>query len=213
LTWFIYETNISLFIENSLYSEISNLYKKVTPMEITTKEFKNLFPRICSDDDCINALLSVVEPRKLNAGDQIITQNQRSDTVFLVCSGRLNQEMDTHDGMVNLGDCLPGCWAGELGFIEPDEAAANITAAEETVVLPVSQEELKTLVETSPGTVSALLHAFSMDIAERLRETRRQVLKQISEDEFTLEEKRDERDQSWMGKVARSLMGYYGGKQ
>lgn len=180
----------------------------VQTMQITAREFKQCFPKMGLDNSCIDSLLSAIKPRKLEKGEQLIAQNQFSDTVYLVMSGRLHLEMDSEDIKINLSDCKPGCWTGELGFIEPGVASANVTAAEETIVLPISQSDLTTLLETSPETISVLLHTFSLNLAERLRETRSHVVNKVSEDEYTLEEKPESPDKKWFNMLANKIMSH-----
>ena len=179
-------------------------------MQITLQEFQQLFPAFCRDADCASFLVDILEPMQLRADEELITQGELSDTMYLVWSGRLIQSTESNQIKIDLGETLPGRWVGELGFIDPDDAAATVSAVEDSVVLALTQKALDTLLERSPNEVSIILRVLSLDLAERLRVTRKHVLSKIKEDEYALSEKPEKPDEGWFSRIGRRIVGHVG---
>ena len=139
--------------------------------QITPEAFSQRFGALPLDAESTALLLSVLETKDLSAGGKLIAHGWFNDTLYLVWSGRLLMTISTDGTKLTLGEVQPGRWVGEFGFIEPGEAAADVTAAEDTTVLALSLESMNKLYEKNPNTASALLQAISLELARRLRAT------------------------------------------
>ena len=177
---------------------------------MTPEAFHNLFPTLQFPGNGIDVLLKALKPVTLAASDPLILQGQLSDTLYFICSGRLQVSFEANDIRLVLGELPPGRWVCEFGFIDPGPAAADVIAQENCEVLALSQDGMNDLYKASPNTASALLQILSLELAERLRATSRQTLEKNTVNQYTLRQPEHQSDDSWINRIFRRLFGFTG---
>lgn len=179
-------------------------------MPITPDAFNQRFPIMHFDPEQAAALVAVLGQKTLRAHEPLITQGQFSDTLYLLWSGRLAITITADGVRLVLGELEPGRWVGEFGFIDPSQAAADVSATTDAEVLVLTQDGMQVLYQQSPDTASALLQALSLELAERLRATSRHSLERKDDDTYTLRQPQDEEPVGWLSRLGRRLMGLTG---
>lgn len=177
-------------------------------MEITTtqfrKHFKSLAARFEVTDD-IEALLQNCSLSLVPAGTRIIDYGGTCSTLYLVWSGLLTASIEDGDTKLVIGDIQPGDWVGEVTLIEPGPATASVTCVEESYLLALSHDAFNVLRAKHPGAAGALLHALSLNIAERLRATSERVIEQIGSREYRLQDMPPEEKATAVGLITKLL--------
>jgi SulP family sulfate permease len=182
-------------------------------LAITPEAFSRQFPAVHLPPEGFTALLAVLKPVVLKAGTRLVTQGERSDTLYFLLSGRLQITLNSDHTSLVLGELNPGRWVAEFGFIDPGPAAANVEATEDGTALALTQAGMNSLHEASPNTASALLQSLSLDLAERLRATSRHILEKNADNQYILRQPKDLQDVSWLSRIGRKLMGIGGNEQ
>lgn len=160
-------------------------------MDISTtqfkKRFKSLADRFAATGD-IEIMLQNCSLSLLPAGTRIIDYGGTCSTLYLVWSGLLSASIEDGNAKLVLGDIRPGEWVGEITLIEPGPATASVTCVEDSQLLALSHDAFNVLRASRPSAAGALLHALSLNIAERLRTTSERVIEQIGSREYRLQD-------------------------
>lgn len=105
-------------------------------------------------------------------GACICREGDAGDFIGLVISGRLrvskSDDFGSERGLANLG---PGMSFGEMAFVDGQCRSANVTAAEDSVVLLLSREDFDLLAEKRPALAVELLLQLIRHLSQRLRKT------------------------------------------
>jgi CRP/FNR family transcriptional regulator, cyclic AMP receptor protein len=177
-------------------------------MEITTvqfrKHFKSLAARFAATDD-IEALLQNCTLSLVPAGTRIIDYGGACSTLYLVWSGLLSASIEDGDVKLMIGNIRPGEWVGEVTLIEPGPATASVTCVEDSYLLAISHDAFNVLRIGRPDAAGALLHALSLNIAERLRATSERVIEQIGNSEYRLQNMPPEEKATAIGLISKLL--------
>lgn len=176
-------------------------------MDITTeqfqKQFKALAARLITAD--VDALLHSCSLTLVPAGTRIIEYGGPCSTLYLVWQGLLSATIEEGDVKLVLGDIGPGEWVGEVTLIEPGPATASVTCVEDCYLFALSHEAFNRLRASHPGAASLLLHALSLNLAERLRTTSERVIEQIGKSEYRLQDLSAEEKAAKVGVITRLL--------
>jgi len=108
----------------------------------------------------------------VSQGACICREGDVGDFIGLVVSGRLRvsktDDFGSERGLDSLG---AGMSFGEMAFVDGRTRSANVTAAEESVVLLLSREEFDHLAEKRPALAVELLLQIICHLSHRLRQT------------------------------------------
>jgi CRP-like cAMP-binding protein len=182
-------------------------------MDITPEEFCSKSKALCHNKEDAGILLSKLHKKTYNNGEIILKQGESSSTLYIIWDGSVSVSLQCNDITIELGEKFPGSWVGELGFIEPGPASATITANENTTLLSLDEEELQDLLKDHPDIVTRLLHALSLNLAVRLRETKQIAFKKIADDDFILTKNSESQESDkWYKNLGHKLMGISGEK-
>lgn len=112
------------------------------------------------DLDAIEDLLSECEVLRVQAGEVLLSQNQRNDKVFVIISGsfciNLIQPADLAIATIGEGECM-----GEMSVIDGGDTSANATATTYSSILQIPQDILWSMVNASHGVAQNLLYILS----------------------------------------------------
>lgn len=141
-------------------------------MEITPEQFKPCFKSVAahfSDAEDLRALLQYMDVIRVAAGTRLIARNDPCSTLYLIWEGSLSISLKNGDAGMVLGHAGPSEWMGEAALLDPAPAIMSVSAARDTTLLALSHEQFEALRKAHPKAASALLHALSTGMAERLR--------------------------------------------
>jgi len=114
------------------------------------------------DESDRRALVSKGFHRKLDKGQVLFTEGERSDSVLVLLSGHLNVLKYSQDGdpfIINA--VVPGDSIGEVGVFSNGPRSATIQANEESVLLVLPASVIIDLISKRPAACIALLECVS----------------------------------------------------
>jgi len=154
-------------------------------MKITLEQFKPCFKSVAahfSDVEDLRALLQHLDVIRIAAGTRLIAGNDPCSTLYLIWEGSLSISLKNGDAGMVIGHAGPGEWMGEVALLDPAPAIMSVSAARDTTLLALSHEQFEALRKAHPKAASALLHALSMGMAERLRNYASRVRREYRRD-------------------------------
>lgn len=181
-------------------------------MEIGVDQFAEHFKPLARqfhDTGDMEILLQSMSLDRVSAGTELIRYEGECSSVYLVWEGRLVASIEDESGKIVLGEIGPGDWTGEVTLIEPGPATASVTCIEDCVLLSMSHDKFRILREEHPATAGALMHAFALNLAERLRNYGNCAAHEVASNEYVLEPLHQEERESIITVIAR-LMGIRG---
>jgi len=133
-----------------------------------------LFQGVAPDD--VQALLQECDRRDVEAGEIILSPENKNDHVYLVLSGRLHVRVGSSDAPV-IATMDVGACAGEMSIIEDRDPSAFVIAAEPSHLLVIHQSVLWKMVDASHAFAKNLLIVLS----ERVRTHNRFIAESIGD--------------------------------
>lgn len=118
--------------------------------------------------------MSTSETKIFNVGARLFKEGDSGDVAYLIKSGKVKITKMGGDGQQKVvGLAGAGSIVGEMALIDNQARVATVEAMEDTTVLVISQDALKSRLEKTDPVVGHLLHSFS----ERVREQSRLIAK------------------------------------
>jgi CRP/FNR family transcriptional regulator, cyclic AMP receptor protein len=132
-----------------------------------------LFGTLSEED--LSEVAAVTVPRHFDAGDVVFREGDRSDTCYMVRSGRVRAVRE-HSGRrtLTLATFGAGDIFGELAMFEDESRSATIEAMEDTEVCAILGHDMRRLLRAHPEISVKLLGA----LGRRLRETNDRLARQ-----------------------------------
>jgi CRP-like cAMP-binding protein len=116
------------------------------------------------------ALLAVLEPREIAAGQVIAKEGEPRDALEVIVRGDVALTLRDAEGHVlEVAKLGPGRAFGEPSLLEGLPAGATATATTDTRVLALTRAAFEQLRTREPRVASLLLRALIEDLAERVR--------------------------------------------
>ena len=135
-------------------------------------DLKRTFPELAGiGEGGFHLLLEATREVRPAAGDTVIASGTLNDTMYFVCGGSVRVSLESPDECSVLGDFGSGQWIGEMGMLEPAQAAASVVALEDCTLLSLSHDEFMALRRKSPELTSVLLQLLARDLSSRLHAT------------------------------------------
>ena len=114
------------------------------------------------------------ETKNFNVGARLFKEGDAGDVAYLIKSGKVKITKTGEDGQQKVvGLVGSGGIVGEMALIDDQARIATVEAMEDTTVLVISQDALKSRLEKTDPVVGRLLHSFT----ERVREQSRLIAK------------------------------------
>ncbi len=110
----------------------------------------------------LEELAVIVQWRRVSAGETLMEQGDRANSMFFVKSGRLDVVVKG-ETVATLGVGEP---VGELGLFSEDRRSATVVAASDAMLGMVTREDIENLIEDVPGIALRLCRAMSRRLAE-----------------------------------------------
>ena len=118
---------------------------------------------------------AVTVPREFAAGEMVFREGDRSDTCYVMRSGRARAIREHTDGRtITLATFGPGDIFGELAMFDEERRSATIEALEPTAAAAILGSDMRRLLRTHPEISVKLLAA----LGRRLRETNERLTRQ-----------------------------------
>jgi CRP/FNR family transcriptional regulator, cyclic AMP receptor protein len=118
-------------------------------------------------EDFLIRLVPVMDERLFSAGQPIFKQNDEGQSMFIVASGRVKIHLDNR----SLLEHEPEGFFGEMSLFDSEMRSASATAIDpETVCLELSQQQVFTAIEETPGIALNIIKILSRRIRELNRE-------------------------------------------
>ena len=118
--------------------------------------------------------MSESETKTFDTGARLFKEGDAGDVAYLIKSGKVKITKTGGDGQQKVvGLVGAGGIVGEMALIDDQTRVATVEAMEETTVLVISQDALKSRLEKADPVVGRLLHSFT----ERVREQSRLIAK------------------------------------
>jgi CRP/FNR family transcriptional regulator len=118
---------------------------------------------------------AVTVPRRFAAGETVFREGDRSDTCYVVRSGRARASRGHTDGRtITLATFGPGDIFGELAMFDDERRSATVETLEDTEVAAILSGDMRRLLHAHPEIAVKLLAA----LGRRLRETNERLTRQ-----------------------------------
>jgi small-conductance mechanosensitive channel/CRP-like cAMP-binding protein len=111
----------------------------------------------------VKALAEQTTGRVFAPGEAIIRAGDTGASMFVVHAGSVDVRVDQNGQTHTVNTLREGDFFGEMALLTGEPRTANVVAAEETEVLEIRHEAMKSLFETNPDLVEAISHT----VAER----------------------------------------------
>jgi CRP-like cAMP-binding protein len=105
-------------------------------------------------------------------GDTIISQGEKSRTVYIIFSGSAHIKSESNGEKIDIGTVNAGHMVGEMSFISEATASATVTATEDCIVFKLSRIAFAEIHKQDKGLVNLIF----MTLLERTT----QLIKQMN---------------------------------
>ena len=136
-------------------------------VDITRFAHKPLFSDLSPEDFC--AVAASLEMRHVTPKTRLLTEGVPGDSMFIVVQGKVSVFREHRGGardvMAELG---PGSFFGEMALIGRAPRLTCVEALEETLLLVLPREEIRSLAEQSPSVARVSLEFYKSRLLENL---------------------------------------------
>src|SRR5260370_19715332 len=108
-------------------------------------------------------LTAKISKRHFQAGEQLLAQDERTESVHFIYSGVIQLTRQVQDGRIlkvlRLG---PGDTYGEISLLTGAPSSGTFAALTSGLLLELKYEDLKPILEAHPGLIESLTHYVAM---------------------------------------------------
>jgi CRP-like cAMP-binding protein len=126
-----------------------------------------------SDEERL-ALAGRLRPQLFAAGESVIRQGERGESLFLITRGRVEVRI-VSEGVASVVSTLEaGSFFGEMSLLTGDPRAATVVALEDTEVVPVAREDFRHVAAANPAVLEEMTRIVSArrgHLAQTIRES------------------------------------------
>ncbi|MDT8437465.1 MAG: cyclic nucleotide-binding domain-containing protein [Wenzhouxiangellaceae bacterium] len=127
--------------------------------DIDLQKLKNSFLGEELDDNDLEALSGVMQAHRLADGEQLVSENESDDRLFLLSEGRLEVWSSQEGDQERVYSMRPGEFAGTRAFIDHAPRQATLKAHGDVLVYSVTPEAFESLIDTQPRLVYKVMRA------------------------------------------------------
>lgn len=127
----------------------------------------SLFAEFTEDE--AQAILELVEPLKVKAGEAIVRQDEPGDCMFILLGGRADVIHRKDGKKFELATLQAGDFFGELALVDEGPRSADVEAVEECTLLRLPQSVIRALAGVYPSAAFKLLVGVGRVLVARLR--------------------------------------------
>lgn len=178
-------------------------------MAIDAAEFRNLFPDIAEhcDQAGLDALLNAMTEQRVEAGQVVIREGEKSGDLYFVRQGELISSLEGNGEVVQMGTVTSGNSFCKASLLDPGPAPMTVTANSDAVLLLLSHDAFRELEKQNLKMTGNLLRMLSDELIELCRNADRILFNRSSgvSDEHVQEN--DSGLKAWAARVYRKLHG------
>lgn len=126
-----------------------------------------LFAEFTTDE--LEALLELLDPVSVAAGETIVRQDDPGDCMYLLIEGEARVTHRRSGSAINLATLRPGDFFGELALVDEGPRSADVTAIGPATLLKVGQASIAALAGVYPTAAFKFLIAIGRLLVGRLR--------------------------------------------
>ncbi len=133
-----------------------------------------LFETIKDNEDAMRRVLDICSLRKFHQGENIITEGEMGDELFILMEGAvdiLKKTMAGDDYVVTSLKAEYNIFIGEMALIDNDKRSATVMATEDSIALVIGKADFLNLGDSDPHIGLPVTRAIAKIIAGRLRKT------------------------------------------
>lgn len=119
----------------------------------------------------LERIVSIARPRKFNAGETIIRENEIGKELYLVSEGsvRITKLVSTGEKMT-LTTLKRGSFFGELSLLTQKAHSATAEAVEDTQIMVISKIDFDRFIEEAPHAGFKIFKVIIVEISELLKQ-------------------------------------------
>jgi signal-transduction protein with cAMP-binding, CBS, and nucleotidyltransferase domain len=140
-------------------------------MSMTVASFSAQFPGIA--EHCgpkgLDDLLLALQTRNVKAGEEVTTEGEDCDSLFLVSSGKLVTQVTNDVETSRLGSLQAGDHFGEVNILDPGPSTTTVLATEDSVLLVLTHADFRDLDKAHPVMTGNILRMLCELVIERCR--------------------------------------------
>jgi CRP/FNR family cyclic AMP-dependent transcriptional regulator len=112
-------------------------------------------------------------------GQQVITQGDAGDTLFLIESGAVRVLKKGSEGMEEVARLNAGQHFGEMSLIDDERRSATVEAVEHSKLIKIGRGDLESLLAKDTSFAKRFYHSLAKYLSLRLRETSRDLTRMM----------------------------------
>ncbi|SRR6266498_2957742 len=114
-------------------------------------------------------------------GDEIIREGVQGEAIYIIRRGTASVEVPGSHSATVLAWLGEGDVCGDMAFIEGGQATASVIAKDESIEADeILAKDLRDLFDNFPGLASRFYQSLTLILAQRLRDTSRELVRVIS---------------------------------
>ena len=117
---------------------------------------------------------------RVQVGQEIIKEGARIDHLYVLRSGSASVELEGTTSRAVIATLRAGDVFGEMAFLGDSTATAAVVATDEVDVDAIWANDLRELVTMFPGFGARFYRSLAVILAQRLRETSRELLREMT---------------------------------
>jgi CRP-like cAMP-binding protein len=124
------------------------------------------------NDSDVEWLSTVGERRRVAAGEVLIREGSHLDTVYIVLEGQMSV---LAGGGVKLAQVASGDILGEMSLVDSSRTSASVICDSQSLVLAIPKAKLSDRLKSDVGFAARFYKALTLFLADRMRNTIRQM--------------------------------------
>lgn len=116
----------------------------------------------------------------LKLGEEIIKEGARIDHLYVLRSGSASVELEGRTSREVIALLGEGDVVGEMAFLGDSTATAAVVAKDDVEVDAIWADDLRELINVFPGFGTRFYRSLAVMLAERLRQTSRELLREMT---------------------------------
>lgn len=136
---------------------------------------KNIYLFEDFSDEEITLMEKVVTKRNVEGGQEIFSQGQKADSLFVISYGSIRLSQEGKGGDTVIRPLATGAHFGEMAMVDDQPRSASASAMEHTELLEISYAGLRALFLEQPAIGAKFYRSLAHYLSGRLRETTEQL--------------------------------------
>ncbi len=154
------------FQKIKLHEEVAVRKKRMSPSDVEFLMQTQLFDAVPEEARC--PLLNCLVPKHVHAGDRLISQGDKGDTVYVIQHGTFLVSVEKDNKLYAIAHIKPGDIVGEMAILTGEPRSAHVDAETDSKVWCITRKQFDDLCREQPD----LLNFLTEMITNRFYSTR-----------------------------------------